>query len=629
MYTARHVVSCFLSRGKYLLLLKRSAQVNTYQDAWSGVSGSVEDDPLVQALREIHEEVGLGPENVRLSRRGSPLEIVDDDRQIRWLVHPFLFVISEPFTIRLSWEHTEHRWVDPRTISELPCVPMLQESLRRVWDTSVLGPEPKAHDRSASPSGGVRSTGPQPTPLSTAPSAGPSTAQSTPLRSSHASSSYVNGEAALGPGGASMRGVRASGGYPSAAVSVNGSYGTVSRMHGASASPLLDEGPLEAPALPVDDAPEDEALLDPSVSFVRPPWEPRSSGQGQVAQLKVRLATVTGEFPNPRLSATPAGEEIRPPRRSGQALLEDSLLEPVLISLRDAPCLEPVQLLNRCLEALELAGDRSGAANATAWVSDIRLVAGQLLTLRPSLPFLAYACAQVLYELQMAASRGDELASLQRVLTISLQRFQKEESRALSDVVDEVSQLIPPGGVVATVGYSPILLEALRRNPHFGVRLVVPEGRPRFDGRRMARESLELGKSVTLITDAAFGLHLADADLVVVEGYGLLLDGSVVARVGSFPFALTARHYRVPLYVAATCQRLDLRLEAPSLLVLEERRQDEVWEHRGPGLDVRNVAFDRIPGELITGILTEEGMLEPRAVLGEVRSRAHLRDALL
>lgn len=600
MYTARHVVSCFLTRGKYVLVLRRSTQVNTYQGIWSGVSGSVDDDPLVQSLREIQEETGLGPDHVRLLKRGAPLEIVDDDRQIRWLVHPFLFKIREPFSIRLSWEHTEYRWIDPRSLRELTCVPMLQEALMRVWDPATLGPPPRSHEQAAA-----------------------NALSLSPEQSANGVPSSRNGVSQgrdSGPRTGPIHGVRRQNGEHSATLAL--------RTSGTHPPLVLDEDGRDGEALPVEDAPEDESLLDRDMSFVRPPWEPRSSGQGAAVQLKVRLATVTGEFPNPHLMATPTGEEIRPPRPTGPALLEDGLLEPVLEALRDAPCVEPLRLLHRGLEALEVAGDRSGASSPGTWLDDLKRVSLRVISLRPSLPFLAFACAQVLYEVQMAVSRGEDLPGLQRTLSNSLQRFQKEETGALNDVIDEVSRLIPPGGVVCTVGYSPILLEALRRNQHFGVRLIVPEGRPRYDGRRLAREVLELGKSVTLITDGAFGLHLAEADLVVLEGYGLLLDGSAICRVGTFPMSLAARHFHVPLYIAATCQRLDLRLEAPSLLVLEERRSDEVWEHHGPGLDVRNVAFDRIPGDHITGILTEEGLIEPQAMTGEVKSRDHLRAAL-
>ncbi len=129
----RHVVTCFLKFGVKILLLRRSKLVSSFRGRWAGVSGYVETTADEQALIEIEEEVGLCREDLKLLKRGKPLEVNDDETGVKWVVHPFLFQIKEPSKIRIDWEHEEIRWVDPEDIDNYETVPMLKKALARVY----------------------------------------------------------------------------------------------------------------------------------------------------------------------------------------------------------------------------------------------------------------------------------------------------------------------------------------------------------------------------------------------------------------------------------------------------------------------------------------------------------------
>ena len=127
------VVTVFLTHRSKILVLKRSREVGTYKGHWAGVSGYLEsEDPLKQAYSEMAEEVGLSKQDVTLVKAGKPLEIVDDAQDRAWRVHPFLFSVHEPDTIRLDWENIEMRWILPEEIDQLKTVPALKETLERV-----------------------------------------------------------------------------------------------------------------------------------------------------------------------------------------------------------------------------------------------------------------------------------------------------------------------------------------------------------------------------------------------------------------------------------------------------------------------------------------------------------------
>jgi translation initiation factor 2B subunit (eIF-2B alpha/beta/delta family)/8-oxo-dGTP pyrophosphatase MutT (NUDIX family) len=129
----KSVVTSFLLADQRILLLRRSAKVGTYKGRWAAVSGYLEgsDEPLQRARIEIQEEVSLGPEQISLIRAGETLRAFDEQTETVWIVHPFLFEARSK-AIRLDWESTEYRWVDPNELGSYEPVPKLKETFDRV-----------------------------------------------------------------------------------------------------------------------------------------------------------------------------------------------------------------------------------------------------------------------------------------------------------------------------------------------------------------------------------------------------------------------------------------------------------------------------------------------------------------
>lgn len=128
------MVTAFLVHNDKILLLRRSRQVGSYQQKWAGISGYVEADqtPLQQVRVEIEEESGLTESDFALLKEGLPLEVVDDNLDRIWVVHPFLFGLDRPDKVKIDWEHSEYKWVYPREIIDHVCVPGLLEAWQRV-----------------------------------------------------------------------------------------------------------------------------------------------------------------------------------------------------------------------------------------------------------------------------------------------------------------------------------------------------------------------------------------------------------------------------------------------------------------------------------------------------------------
>ena len=133
MLQEKQVVTCFLESDGEILILRRSAQVSSYQGRWAGVSGYIETTADEQALIEIEEETSLAGEDLKLIKKGKPITVEDEKLGVKWVVHPYLFHIKDRGKIKIDWEHKETKWIEPKDIDNFETVPMLKETLARVF----------------------------------------------------------------------------------------------------------------------------------------------------------------------------------------------------------------------------------------------------------------------------------------------------------------------------------------------------------------------------------------------------------------------------------------------------------------------------------------------------------------
>lgn len=131
-FRTEHVVTSFLEANNRVLILRRSNKVGTYQGRWGGISGYIDKNADEQALIEIKEETGLSEKDVKLIARGEPLEVTDEKLKMKWIVHPFLFRVTNPDKVKTDWEHLDTRWIAPEEIESFTTVPKLKEALMAV-----------------------------------------------------------------------------------------------------------------------------------------------------------------------------------------------------------------------------------------------------------------------------------------------------------------------------------------------------------------------------------------------------------------------------------------------------------------------------------------------------------------
>ena len=135
-------------------------------------------------------------------------------------------------------------------------------------------------------------------------------------------------------------------------------------------------------------------------------------------------------------------------------------------------------------------------------------------------------------------------------------------------------------------------------------------------GERLAQELGAYGIPVTFIDDTAAGLYVSKVNKVMVGADRVCADGGVVNGIGTYPLALVAQRAGIPVYVFCETLKFDPRLNSDEV-DLEEKEASEVAAPGSlpSGTKVKNPYFDITPLELVTGIVTENGLLAAPEVI--------------
>ena len=175
-------------------------------------------------------------------------------------------------------------------------------------------------------------------------------------------------------------------------------------------------------------------------------------------------------------------------------------------------------------------------------------------------------------------------------------------------------------GALATVGYGTalgVVRSAFANDPT--VQVFADETRPRQQGARITTLELTMdGIPVTLITDGmcSYFMKKGMIDMVCVGADRIAANGDAANKIGTYTVAIAAKYHNIPFYVAAPLSTIDTSIKSGDDIIIEERSHDEVTHINGKpicaeGVNIINPGFDVTPHELITGIITEKGILRP------------------
>ena len=151
------------------------------------------------------------------------------------------------------------------------------------------------------------------------------------------------------------------------------------------------------------------------------------------------------------------------------------------------------------------------------------------------------------------------------------------------------------------------------------LRVFADETRPLLQGARLtAWELVKDGIPATLITDnmAASLMAQGKIDLVLLGCDRMAANGDFANKIGTYGVAVLAHYHGIPFYSVLPSSTIDLSIPDGSHIPIEQREASEVTHFAGvrtapEGVGVYNPAFDVTPHRLLTGIITEKGVIHP------------------
>lgn len=294
----------------------------------------------------------------------------------------------------------------------------------------------------------------------------------------------------------------------------------------------------------------------------------------------------------------------------------------VQLRVRGAPAIGIAGAMGAVLGVRDYAGsDRGG------FVRFLERVCATLNFARPTGVNLSWAlrrmreCVATLPEAPIPALKEALLGEARNI---------RDEDAAMCRAIGEAGlPLITPGigvmthcnaGALATselgTALAPLYLAHRAGRPF---RVYARETRPLLQGSRLtAWELSRAGIDVTLLCDNAAGVLMKQGrvNLIITGADRIAANGDTANKIGTYELAVLARAHGIPFYVAAPSSTFDPAAEAGGDIPIEERSPDEVRRGFGvltapPDVPCFTPAFDVTPAELLTGLITERGIIEP------------------
>jgi methylthioribose-1-phosphate isomerase len=280
-----------------------------------------------------------------------------------------------------------------------------------------------------------------------------------------------------------------------------------------------------------------------------------------------------------------------------------------------------------------LAARTCSGSSFEEYICAVQREAGRIRESRPTAVNLGWGVDRVLSRFLSAT----DAVSAKAIGLAEAQAIATEDTRCCHAIGEQGAALLPNRCTVLTHCNAGALacsswgtaLGVIRSAVEAGkeVRVIACETRPLLQGARLtAWELARDGIDVTVITDstAAHIMRTGAVDAVIV-GADRITSDAVFNKIGTYMHAVCARHHNIPFYIAAPLSTFDAsRTERE--VTIEERGRDELavlGNHTliPDGVPVKNYAFDATPMDLVSAIITEQGIIRPPFDIGALLSR--------
>lgn len=282
----------------------------------------------------------------------------------------------------------------------------------------------------------------------------------------------------------------------------------------------------------------------------------------------------------------------------------------------------------------KLAAD-SQAQSAAELATEIDAAVEAMMAVMPAYAPPLNALHALLVRVDSLSAVEIPFSVLQAEIVAEVARYQEWSRQSRERIAAYGQRLIVSGMTLFTFTLSETVLHTLQVAARAGkrFRVLLTESRPNNDGLITATELANAGVEVTVSVDAAMSELVRQADLMIIGAESIEADGSAICKVGTYPASLVAAIHRVPIYATVDTLKFNpisrIGLEQP-MEPLHHMKAD--FASVQPQAPLVGRLFDRTPGRLLRGLVTERGIISPLvagAIMQEMPLSPRLNRALV
>lgn len=243
---------------------------------------------------------------------------------------------------------------------------------------------------------------------------------------------------------------------------------------------------------------------------------------------------------------------------------------------------------------------------------------------RPTEPMLFNGLRYCLYVLEN--NKNGDIKTLKKAVINSTELYLDLTISTSLKVIKNGVKIIKENDTVLTHCHSSSAVKTLILAKKLGKKFDVinTETRPLFQGRLTAMELYENNINFKMVVDSEAPYFISPAsgkeyevEKVLIGCDAIGMSGSIINKTGSYSIALAAKTFKKPLYISGSLLKCDVNDNIP----VESRDFKEIWEKAPKDIKMLNFAFDLVPAEYITGIITEFGIIKPKDIKKIVKEK--------
>jgi ribose 1,5-bisphosphate isomerase len=220
----------------------------------------------------------------------------------------------------------------------------------------------------------------------------------------------------------------------------------------------------------------------------------------------------------------------------------------------------------------------------------------------------------------------NSLVDNKQILFAQLSWFENLINQNEKNIINYGASVLRPYNHILTHCHSSTVVKILitlnKKNNKLHV--FADETRPLLQGRITAKNLSQAGVVITHIPDSASGFLISPwsgkdlmMNAIVVGADAIRVDGSIINKIGTYDIAASAYLNKIPFFVATSLLKYDFLKNVK----IEKRSDKEVWATKPKNVRVLNFAFDLVPAQLITGLITEFGLIKPSKVKKVIKEK--------